>query len=631
MGACSTTGNINQYNNIAAGDGTTSVTGGYDTKKTGVFKTGCAPVYKDRRFKNNNGDVPLWKPNAKYLNAYDGKDYCGKDGTQCSKDGLNDYFYYVPTQVGEHNKLSGSQMKMEKADKWNKIYYDRGNIQAWPTGCDNSSCNAAEVTSDNYIYMHNTLNSSGLLTAGKFWNLIPKNGHSDSYVDNASVLVNNRIKGDSIKDNDAYNKIYDDNLITNDVNVYIQTVHHDYKGGVFGVTLQSGPASGEGNTEDLVNGNNFKPSIIKQQSAELTMYTTVDNLFYFNNNVFDFWLHNILRKDYLQVIINDIREIVSKYPELIMLNKLNNFCNNITDIKLKTDGTNKLSKTFVGVPIGPPLVELSYPILSHYRFFYPSWTINNSLVKSQYDKSASNNNIINIIGLDDKTATKNGYLDRFFSESIQCCQYDTARMRTTDGKNELTNEECVMMTIPKKGCQVLEVIGDDSVSSSPSYTISQKENNTMVYRTTINGVTEENDAYVEINKNSMDDSLANLGKVGLPRIICTMKPLDDKFSTNYELVTPDGVFVPIIELDNTNKDYLRVRINTRNDDNSPDNKMYIYVTNATYAMGSYGVMTQFENSKELVGYSGYKTKCFAILYNGLETSLLPTFLNKRNS
>ena len=152
----------------------------------------------------------------------------------------------------------------------------------------------------------------------------------------------------------------------------------------------------------------------------------------------------------------------------------------------------------------------------------------------------------------------------------------------------------------------------------------------MVYRTTINGVSEENDSYGDIKNNSKDDSLANLGKVGLPRIICTMKPLDDKFASSYELVTPDGVFVPIIEFNNSNSAYMNVRINTRNDDDSPDNRMYIYVANATYAMGNYGVDAQPANSKELSGYAGYKTKCFAISYNGAETSMLPTFLMKRD-
>lgn len=393
-----------------------------------------------------------------------------------------------------------------------------------------------------------------------------------------------------------------------DSKVYVRTEKRNYTG-EFGKTETAGPESNARFPDNA-------PANVKKRNNTLISYHTIDDLYFFCDNVFQDWLYLIQQPDAMQTILNDIRETIIQNPALIMLNKVNNQIGPVAK---------KLGKTtsFVDIPFGPPLVTIPTSYVLPKKYYHADYKVDNTIDPDNvtYDLGLNSNNIVNSITADDKVSTyrPTNYLDDTFNSLTKLCKID----------KKVDKETVICATIPKRGYQLFEVVSDN-IDSGSDYRIMQTE--TLVSITTINKAKEEDSTFDENNKQiaeiqaneTLSKSLSEAGNVVLPRIIASFSELGTMLGEAYENVLKDkgnSIGVPVMNIE-FNNGIINIDINTLSD--STDNRVYIYVAKASKTLGSYSAGLQMKKDS-----NGIDTKFISIAYDGQETKETPVMLKKR--
>lgn len=322
----------------------------------------------------------------------------------------------------------------------------------------------------------------------------------------------------------------------------------------------------------------YKGDVYPLRSQEaISMYTTLKKLYVFNDQVFDYWKMILKLQNNQQYILNEIRNVIKDNIQLILMNVINNKFGKY----IKTLNQNV---SYIGIPIGPPLVVIPSSYVIDYKYYFPSFTINNNIDSNyvKYNSTKSTNTIINSVSCK-KT---NNYLDVLFNALITTSQQLNVN---------ITEDSYISYIIPSKGYQLFEVIDKSIVSLLPSDAISG-----------IYTFSDSNSIFYDYNT---------------PQLIISMKDLskDSKFITaltSYKFIT--SVSIPLInaKIDN---DIINININTMNDDSR--NKCYIYVSNDK----ANEIISNLKSSEQK-DKNNINNTLFNISYNGIDSERTPICL-----
>ena len=585
-GSCSTTISMDNQDLISAKAGKTENTlyVGASTYKHGFLNSKCDPDWKTRKFDNNAGVAKIYKPNPLYNRKFDvfKGEYCGATAGNCGdpNDAENKKFY-----KGFTNEYDTKTKKWKDPELLNggSTFMIPQNI-AVQDKTDEKNLKCDLMMSD-----------------------IPS-GKTPAHINRVDKLYNFTPLGSPSADTAGPN---DD--IGRDSNVYIQTIKYPYTGGMFNSTIYAGP-----------DDNTFATSAekIKKLDAVLSPFTTIDDMYYFNDNVFDYWLNTILSEEYMQVVLDDIRNVINDNVEMVMLNKVNEYSKPMIE-KLKGN-----SMAFVDMPIGPPIITVNSTIIRN-EYYYPNVNIKPLDPEyTSYETNLSTVNVINQISPDTKNSSykPQNYLDQAFTEIVS----------NTTKSGSYVKDDTYCITIPKVGCQILEVVGTDSRSTG-DYAILQNGDE-MVYATTMNGVKEDNDEYNTTNAQALaesdvlnntdtgKESIAAAGSFILPLMLCSFGEMDEMLKTGYDdpLESIGGYAnCSIIRyvFDNENGT-VNVEFNTLNND--VNNRMYVYVAKSSKCGGHY-----VSGGEKTSGINGIACKMVNMSYDINNSSETPAFLKNR--
>lgn len=428
-----------------------------------------------------------------------------------------------------------------------------------------------------------------------------------------SYRVNKMNMCKEISSTNSSNKYLDKNsyrLIGTD-NLNLQTIKYLYKGEFKPDGIYAGPKV----EERKVNHNNGPEVVIKKK--ELTcLYHTTDDLYFFNDKVFEDWLYLIQTEDVLNQLLNDVRSTVDMNPGLIMLNKVSNQLGKFAKGLTKTS-------SFVDIPVGPALISMPSTYVLPKRHYHADYHIDNSIDANNvtYDMSKLNVNVVNAI--EPKTSSDTykatNYLDDSFTMINKLC--------AIDGK--VDNETVISATIPKRGYQLFEAVSDNMDSGS-DYRIKTTEQ--LVEITKIGNTVAQDNEFDETNKAVADiqhdtntkSLIDSAGKVIPPRLIISFSELGSMLGSAYINVLKDkgdSIGVPVINFEYKDGD-INIDINTLSD--SKDNRAYIYVAKASNTLGSYsaGLMNKKDGK-------GVDIKFVSIAYDGAESKSTPGILKTR--
>lgn len=591
-------------------------------------KNACNQTDRKSTAKGNSGQIYIYKPNPQY--------------------------------IGPPNPLTTEQQNDSNKVATYNDSYNKFKQQAFDTGSycnvNNTKCNNPKYNTVKYKYEYDTNNKT---TATKEYNsvlspttefvkynkpIVAYDQNSDAcYLDDSTKIYNPAYSQPDSKYIFAgkmhYLPLMTQNLTVpgmtlgsdgnSDTNVYMQTIKRTYEGSLFpDFRITTGP-----NSEELTSKpkNLISSTSAKYSSILLSPFTTSDDMYYFNDNVFEGWLNQIQQTAYLQTILDDIRTVIEDNLNLVLLNRVNKVLGKLVP---KLDD----STTFVDVPFGPPLINVTGSNLLPYKYYYPNFKVENIDPKySSYPLSnTSNVNVINNIIPDksSKTYADANFLDKSFKEMI-----------THSYLKGIPNEnDAICVTIPSRGCQILDLVST-TIGNSTGYKILQTQNE-LVYTSSIsaskssgltdgNDIMSENAAYKEANDieeeiNNPNKAINEDGTIVLPRILVTFSELDPLLRTAYDNIlesSTSSLSVPMIKLvmnhgENTiitevkdesvektenreevdetkdettvtkvvDKNSINVNINTLT--NSDTNKVFVYVSKSANSYGYYNATLQ---------------------------------------
>ena len=285
----------------------------------------------------------------------------------------------------------------------------------------------------------------------------------------------------------------------------------------------------------------------------ICMCETKYDLYFFNDNVFKYWISLIKNKGNQQFILNNLREYIKNHPGLILMNKVNR-C--IGEYARKFDWP----VIFMNNPLGPALFSIPNSFVVPYKYYYPTFEIDNKVDKEnvKYDKSKAVNDVVNSVSCENS----NNYLDVLFRSVIE-----NSKVLNTKFDKDLV----ISIVLPSRGSQIFEVISKSSSSLVPS-------------------------GYV-VNVSKVSDKESSLYDFTTTKILLSFRDFsgDEKLATlnsQYKFMTK--LNVPLMTISRTNDYFTHLMINTmnnlnesggtRNSDDSNElneNTMYIYVSNSS--------------------------------------------------
>ena len=188
----------------------------------------------------------------------------------------------------------------------------------------------------------------------------------------------------------------------------------------------------------------------EQDHRFLTLYRTISDVYYFNNNVFKNWLELVLTKPALQTIINDIRKLVIQYPAYVSLH------NTYTYLESRLEKEQKGSKCFIELPLGPPLLSLGSDFMFTDKYIYgcaAKEVIDNNY--AIYDPNKAFTPLINsyIVDKSSKNYSPSSYLDTLYKELFEICSFKSNL--PLDPKDR---QIAIGISIPVSGTQIFELI-----------------------------------------------------------------------------------------------------------------------------------------------------------------------------
>lgn len=290
----------------------------------------------------------------------------------------------------------------------------------------------------------------------------------------------------------------------------------------------------------------------------ICMCETNYDLYFFNDNVFKYWISLIKNKGNQQFILNNLREYIKNHPELILMNKVNR-C--IGEYARGFGGP----VMFMNNPLGPALFNIPKSFVIPYKYYYPTFKIDNKVDEEniKYDKSKVVNDIVNSVSCNEDS---NNYLDVLFRSVIEESKVNEA----------FDKDLIISVTLPTRGSQIFEVISKSLSSLVPSG-----------YAVSVSKIS-DTDLGSKISKKSM--ILLSFKDFGVFKN-------DTKLSTllsEYDLMTKLSVPLMTISRDNNDNYFTHLMINTMNNlkesdettgtNNSDDsnnlneNIVYIYVS-----------------------------------------------------
>lgn len=303
----------------------------------------------------------------------------------------------------------------------------------------------------------------------------------------------------------------------------------------------------------------------------LITYHSVNSILFFDDDVFNDWINLITTSKALQCIINDINATLRKQPALFILGMIYNNMKQFIIDKVQT------SKTFVELPIGPPLLKIKSEYVLENQLYHGTVSVTNvdENYKS-YDKTKVFSPIINKIKVSDDSR-KNinaNYLDKLVNELNDNCVLDLS--------DKDTKQVVIGITIPTQGCQLFEILDKTIDNTSMNKVIDGNNIINLLKRYTTNDVKIETFTYDELKSLTTDSKQ-------LPPLIClSFTPFDEKLAAGF--TCGESVNVTTFRVDISNKTLI-ININTLSDDT--DNKLYVYVTNKDKCNGKYILSNKF--------------------------------------
>lgn len=320
------------------------------------------------------------------------------------------------------------------------------------------------------------------------------------------------------------------------------------------------------------------------------MYETKMDLYFFNDNVFSYWVNIIKNSNNQQLILNEMRKYLKSHLELALMNKINRVVGKyVRNLNSDVGDGSNAGIGFMGIPLGPPLVSIPSSYVINHKNSYPSFKVDN-ISKIKYDKNSSFVDIINTISCE----STNNFLDVWFRSVINSCR----------NLNSFIDENTYSYFIlPSKGYQLFEVIDKSMTTIAPEGLIS---------------------GYGKLN-----DTTSMIFNFNAPKCIVSMKDFssDSKLQTlnsAYKFIS--SVSIPIFNIKSKNEN-LEISINTLTDDVKKENVAYIYISsdNTQELISSLKGSGADEKDKN-VDKNNINNRMINIQYNGIDSNKTPMCL-----
>lgn len=324
----------------------------------------------------------------------------------------------------------------------------------------------------------------------------------------------------------------------------------------------------------------------------ICMCETKYDLYFFNDNVFKYWIDLIKNKGNQQFILNNLREYIKNHPGLILMNRVNR-C--IGEYARGFDWP----VIFMNNPLGPALFNIPNSFVVPYKYYYPAFEINNKVDKEnvKYDKSKAVNDVVNSVSCENS----NNYLDVLFRSVIE-----NSKMLNTKFDKDLV----ISIILPSRGSQIFEVISKSSSSLVPS-------------------------GYV-VNVSKVSDKESSLYDFTSSKILLSFRDFsgDEKLATlnnQYKFMTK--LSVPLITISRENDYFTHLIINTMNESSgTSENIVYIYVSNSSISESVSNVKgVGSEESGGNVDKNKINNIMLNVEYRGVDSNKTPTCLKLQRS
>lgn len=362
--------------------------------------------------------------------------------------------------------------------------------------------------------------------------------------------------------------------------VYVQTKSYPYTGEFKSGSVLAGPKS----TERQVSHDANPENVVKRFDLICLYHTTAD-CHYFNDSVFKDWV-NILQQSWaLEVLLSEIRSRIINNPGIILLNRVNRVMGPLARSLTRTT-------TYVDLPFGPPMIRVPSCYVLPNKYYHSGYSVDNT-IDGSYTTYTSTNSSVDIIN---KITTASA--DDSWKASSYLDEAWTLMNNSVKITGEISDDTCFMALLPRRGFQLFDAV-NDIASTDNTYDIKTED---LVSVTTSATIIAE-------------------GSVTKPRIVACKSALSSTLTsyTNILSDTLGSISVPIISIKYIDDGTIDITINTL--DNDESNKMYIYVSKASDANGSYSFgVSQSTDSRGIIRYIAN------VAYDGAETADTPTML-----
>ena len=319
----------------------------------------------------------------------------------------------------------------------------------------------------------------------------------------------------------------------------------------------------------------------------ITLFKTVNDIYYFNNNTFNYWYYELMKTKSLQQIINDIRSSVGECPELVIMQRIRSQL--IPGIGIKSNQIP--TSSYIDLPIGPAYVTLANAkgIFKHNR--YAASISYKPLVENENNTCTpltASNVIANQISIPSDAVTGN-VLDDYVYQILLAC---------TKAGSLSSPDDVVLVKIPAKGSTISDVIGERSKLFGGK----------CVIRDSLQ------------NSNLGIDEVTNSR---FPHILLAKSEINSILSDVYQKITV--LHVPTFDVSYNDKNGdVHILFNSLEEDS--DNILHIYCTQSSKCPGSFYSMSALESA---VNSTGQIILYATINYNGNEFAGISQFLQKR--
>lgn len=177
-------------------------------------------------------------------------------------------------------------------------------------------------------------------------------------------------------------------------------------------------------------------AFLPERSEEcLCPYITQYDYYLINTLVYKYWMSFVKTQSITQLFLNEIRLIIISNPGIILFHKISNYFNTI--IK-------NIDKpiSYVGLPIGPPMIKLDSTLITDKQFLYAGSTLSR-------------------VGFKDSIAIENpltkplNYLDKLYLNIWNKCKLDTYDIETL-------NDVMIIIPIPTMGANIIDITSKQS-------------------------------------------------------------------------------------------------------------------------------------------------------------------------